>query len=86
MFDQRHIQKHIVKEVAQNLSVKLLEGNHGALRTGVLLERTKKILHNLATFCLLPQHFIEFRAQFLIPADGHIFLLPGESANRFGLG
>lgn len=82
-----HIQKHVVKEEAQNLSQQLLEGDHGGLRIGVLPERTEKknyaIWRRIASYHSISKGL---RARFFsVPVDGHIFLLPGESANRFGL-
>lgn len=76
------IEKHVVKEVAQNLSEKLPEGDSGASRAGVLPERTEN--HTMQFGGVLPPT-TRLRAQFSIPADSHIFLLPGESAKRFGL-
>lgn len=83
-----HIQKHVVKEVAQNLSGKHLEGEHGALRRGENYQRELKKTH-YAIWQLVPFYHSTstgLRAQFFwTPVDRHIFLLPGESANRSGL-
>lgn len=84
--NKTHILKYVVKEVAQNLSEQLLEGDHGGLRIGVLPERMEKkyaIWRRIASYYSIS---IGPRAHFFsIPVDGHIFLLPGESTNRFGL-
>lgn len=78
--NKMRIQKHI-KEVAQNLSEKLLEG-----------VANTAILTNTTQFAIWPRRAsyhstsTGLRAQLLwIPVDGHTFLLPGGSAIRSAL-
>lgn len=76
-----HIQMHVVKEISQNLSEKLLEevANTAILANSMQFEIWRRIAsyHSTAT---------GLKAQlFWIPVDGHIFLLPGGSAKRSGL-